>query len=239
MQKALNISLISGFTLIALSAFLIPGGQVNAQTKEDLKDKKKKTSYALGLDIGQRIKSQNMQLDGDMVAKGIKDGMGSGTPWLTDAELKDVLLAWRKEQADERNKTMMVEGEKNKKAGEKFLSENKKKSGVKTTKSGLQYIVMKDGKGKSPDAKNRVVAHYKGSLIDGTEFDSSYGRGEPAEFAVTGVIPGWTEALKMMKPGSKWQIFIPSELGYGTRGAPPRIPPNATLIFEIELLEVK
>jgi FKBP-type peptidyl-prolyl cis-trans isomerase FklB len=134
---------------------------------------------------------------------------------------------------------MKAQGEKNKKEGEAFLAENKKKEGVKTLPSGLQYKVIKEGTGKSPKATDKVSTHYRGTLIDGTEFDSSYKRGQPATFPVNGVIPGWTEALQLMKVGSKWQLFIPSKLAYGERGAPPVIGPYSVLIFTVELLAIK
>ena len=130
-------------------------------------------------------------------------------------------------------------GQINKKKGEEFLAENKKKPGVKTTESGLQYLVLKEGTGKKPELDDNVLCHYHGTLIDGTVFDSSVDRGEPASFPVNRVIPGWTEVLQLMKEGSKWRVFIPSKLAYGQRGAPPKIGPNETLIFEIELLQVK
>jgi FKBP-type peptidyl-prolyl cis-trans isomerase FklB len=130
-------------------------------------------------------------------------------------------------------------GQINRKKGEEFLAENKKKPGVKTTASGLQYLVLKEGTGKKPELNDSVVCHYHGTLIDGTVFDSSVDRGKPASFPVSGVIPGWTEVLQLMKEGSKWRVFIPSDLAYKQRGSPPQIGPNETLIFEIELLQVK
>jgi FKBP-type peptidyl-prolyl cis-trans isomerase len=133
---------------------------------------------------------------------------------------------------------MKLVGEKNKKEGEAFLTENKKKEGVKTLASGLQYKVLKEGSGKMPKATDKVTTHYQGTLIDGTEFDSSYKRGEPASFLVNGVIPAWTEALQLMKVGSKWQLFVPSKLGYGERGMGPKIGPNAVLVFTVELLSI-
>ena len=144
-----------------------------------------------------------------------------------------------KPMANEPVKEGVSKGQINKKKGEEFLAENKKKPDVKTTASGLQYVVLKEGTGKKPELNDSVLCHYHGTLIDGTVFDSSVDRGTPISFPVRGVIPGWTEALQLMKEGSKWRVFIPSDLAYKQRGAPPTIGPNETLIFEIELLQVK
>ena len=158
---------------------------------------------------------------------------------LSEEEMRTVMTAFQKEMAAKQAEMMKSQGEKNKKEGEAFLAENKKKEGVKTLASGLQYKVIKEGTGKTPKATDKVSTHYQGTLIDGTEFDSSYKRGEPATFPVNGVIPGWTEALQLMKVGSKWQLFVPSKLAYGEKGAGPIIGPNAVLIFTVELLAIK
>jgi FKBP-type peptidyl-prolyl cis-trans isomerase FklB len=157
---------------------------------------------------------------------------------MTEEEMRTVMNAFRQEMASKQMEKMKTVGDKNKKEGEAFLVENKKKKGVKTLPSGLQYKVIKEGTGKMPKTTDKVSCQYEGTLIDGTVFDSSYKRGEPATFPVNGVIPGWTEALQMMKVGSKWQLFIPSKLGYGERGAGPQIGPNAVLIFTVELISV-
>ena len=213
--------------------------QANAEEKKALQTAKEKQSYSIGADIGSKLKSQSIDIDTDLFSQGVKDAFSGEKLMMTEQEMKDTLMALQKELMDkqaERNKQV---GEKNKKEGEAFLSENKKKEGVKTLPSGLQYKVIKEGTGKTPKAEDTVVTNYRGTLIDGTEFDSSLKRGQPATFPVKGVIPGWTEALQLMKEGSKWELFIPSNLAYGERGAGGTIGPNAALIFEIELISVK
>ncbi|MCJ7833279.1 MAG: FKBP-type peptidyl-prolyl cis-trans isomerase, partial [Deltaproteobacteria bacterium] len=170
--------------------------------------------------------------------KGFKDALSGAKPLLSEEEMRTVMTAFQKEISEKQAEKTKVLGEKNKKEGETFLAENKKKEGVKILTSGLQYKVVKEGTGKKPKATDKVTTHYQGTLIDGTEFDSSYKRGEPAAFPVNGVIPGWTEALQLMKVGSKWQLFVPSKLAYGERGAGPKIGPNAVLIFTVELLSI-
>jgi FKBP-type peptidyl-prolyl cis-trans isomerase FklB len=213
--------------------------QANAEEKKALQTAKEKQSYSIGADIGSKLKSQSIDIDTDLFSQGLKDAFSGGKLLLTEQEMKDTLMALQKELMDKQAERNKQAGEKNKKDGEAFLSENKKKEGVKTLPSGLQYKVIKEGTGKTPKAEDTVVTNYRGTLIDGTEFDSSYKRGQPATFPVKGVIPGWTEALQLMKEGSKWELFIPSNLAYGERGAGSTIGPNATLIFEIELISVK
>ena len=153
--------------------------------------------------------------------------------------MQSTLTGFRQRMADAQQKTLKEQGGKNLAEGKAFLAENGKKQGVKTLPSGLQYKVLSEGSGKAPTKTDTVTVHYRGILISGTEFDSSIARGQPATFKVDGVIPGWTEALQMMKEGAKWQLFIPPELAYGERGMPPRIYPHSTLIFEVELISVK
>jgi FKBP-type peptidyl-prolyl cis-trans isomerase len=199
-----------------------------------LKDLKDKASYSLGLNIGFTFKKQNLGLNIDMSIGGIKDAI-VGMPRMTEAETKETMMAFEKDMQTKQE----AAGQKNKAEGEKFLAENKTKDGVKTTASGLQYKILKEGTGAQPKANDTVTVNYRGTLIDGTEFDSSYKRGQPASFPVGGVIKGWTEALQLMKTGSKYQLFIPANLAYGERGAGRDIAPNSTLIFEVELLDVK
>lgn len=206
----------------------------NAAAAANLKDLKDKVSYSIGLNIGFNFKKQNLDLNPDALLSGVKDAMAN-KPAMTENEVRDTMAAFQKEMADKQK----AAGDKNKADGEKFLADNKKKSGVKTTASGLQYKVLKDGSGATPGPTDTVTVNYRGTLIDGTEFDSSYKRGEPATFPVGGVIKGWTEALQMMKKGSKYQLFIPASLAYGERGAPPDIGANSTLIFEVELVDIK
>jgi FKBP-type peptidyl-prolyl cis-trans isomerase FklB len=198
-----------------------------------------KVSYGIGLNIGKNFKKDGIDVDLDLLVKGVKDALAGSKPLCSDAEIREAMTAIQKELQAKQAERAKGAGEKNKKEGEEYLAENKKKEGVKTTKSGLQYKVLKAGTGKTPKASDTVVTHYKGTLIDGTVFDSSYDRGEPATFPVGRVIKGWTEALQLMTVGSKWQLFIPSELAYGADGAGDDIGPNAVLIFEIELVAIK
>lgn len=209
-----------------------------AQDKAPLKDQKDKASYSIGHDIGNTFKKQNVDLNLDALITGLKDAL-AGKEALPKEERDKTLAAFQKELIEKQTAASKAAGEKNAAEGEKFLEENKKKDGVKTTASGLQYKVLKEGTGESPKATDMVITNYKGTLLDGTEFDSSYKRNEPATFPVNRVIPGWTEALQLMKPGSKYQLFIPSKLGYGERGAGRDIGPNSTLIFEVELVGIK
>jgi FKBP-type peptidyl-prolyl cis-trans isomerase FklB len=205
------------------------------QDKPQFKDLKDKVSYGVGLNVGANFKKQGQELNPDALLAGLKDALSGKQPALSEAELKDTMEAWNK-QMEEKQK---VAGEKNIAEGAKYLEENKKKSGVKTTGSGLQYKVLKEGSGAQPKESDTVSVNYRGTLTNGTEFDSSYKRGQPATFPVNGVIKGWTEALQLMKTGSKYQLFIPSSLAYGERAVGPDIGPNSTLVFEVELLEVK
>jgi len=196
-------------------------------------------SYSIGTDIGKNLKRGMYPINVAALEQGIKDVMAEKELLLTDEEVKEMLNLYRKEAQAAQMKVKTEQGEKNMAEGPKFLEENKNQEGVVVLPSGLQYKVLTEGKGKLPKATDKVKVHYKGTLLDGKEFDSSYKRGTPAEFPVNGVIKGWTEALQLMKEGSKWMLYIPSELAYGTRGAGGDIGPNATLIFEVELLEVK
>lgn len=222
----------------ALSVILL-AGTVYAANSIVLKNKKDKESYAIGLDIGKNFKSQSIDIDPDVLVKGIKDVLSGNKPLMTDEEVQAVMTDFRKEMMDKQTARTKEAGEKNKKEGEAFLAENKKKDGVVTLPSGLQYKIIKEGSGAKPKATDTVTVNYRGTLIDGTEFDSSYKRGQPASFKVTGVIQGWTEALQLMKTGSKWQLFVPPSLAYGERGAGRDITPNATLIFDVELISVQ
>jgi len=233
------------FILTAVLAVGLLAGQAGAEEKEGgadksaLKDKKEKVSYSIGVDIGNTMKKQSMDIDPDVLAKGLKDAFTGGKTLMTEQEVTETLNGLRMEMMAKQQERMKEAGEKNKKEGEAFLAENKKKEGVVTLPSGLQYKVITEGTGKMPKLTDTVTVNYKGTLIDGTEFDSSYKRGQPATFPVNGVIPGWTEALQLMKEGSKWQVFIPSNLAYGERGAGNQITPNAVLIFDVELISVK
>lgn len=202
------------------------------------KTPKEKISYAIGVSMGSQLKDVLDDIDLNVLFGAVKDVTG-GKPKMADAEIREVMQAFMKDMQAKMGDKAKKAGEKNIKDGEAFLAENGKKEGVKTTASGLQYKVIKEGEGEIPKLIDTVSTHYKGTLLDGTEFDSSYSRNEPVSFPVKGVIPGWTEALQLMKVGSKWQLFIPSKLAYGENGAGGKIGPNATLIFDIELLSIK
>ena len=212
---------------IALSLF----GQ---EKSPPLKDQKDKVSYSIGLNIGSNLTKQNIPINPDALATGIKDAI-AGKPQLTTDQVKEIMAAFEKDMEQKQQ----AAAQKNAAEGAKFLEENKKKEGVKTTASGLQYKLIKEGTGAQPKATDTVTVNYRGTLINGTEFDSSYKRGEPATFPVNGVIKGWTEALQLMKAGSKYQLFIPPNLAYGERAVGPDISPNSMLIFDVELIGVK
>lgn len=197
-----------------------------------------KRSYALGMDIGNSVKDLPVKLQIDYLTAGIRDVVQGDKTQLTDDQQKAVMQDFVKEVEAAQKKKTDAKAETNLKAGEKFLADNKSKDGVKVTDSGLQYKVVKAGEGDSPGTDDSVKVNYEGKLIDGTVFDSSYERGEPVTFPVGAVIPGWTEALQLMKPGSEYMLYIPAKLAYGERGAGAKIGPNETLVFKVELLKV-
>lgn len=195
-------------------------------------------SYAIGADIGQGLKSLPATLDVEQLIAGLRDAMTGAQPRLTPEQMQEVLTAFQTQIINQMQAKAEADMTQVKAAGAKFREENSKKAGVVTTASGLQIEMLVEGQGDAPKATDTVRVHYTGTLIDGTKFDSSVDRGEPAEFPLNGVIPGWTEGLQLIKPGGKAKLVIPPELGYGDRGAGPTIPPGATLVFEVELLEV-
>ena len=220
--------------IVVVSASLLALPLFGQEKSPQLKDQKDKVSYSIGMNIGFNLSKQKVDINPDILAAGIKDSI-AGKPQLTQDQVKDVMAQFEKDMEQKQKQA----GEKNKADGAKFLEENKKKPGVKTTASGLQYKAEKEGTGAQPKATDMVTVNYRGTLIDGTEFDSSYKRGQPATFPVNGVIKGWTEALQLMKVGSKYQLWIPSNLAYGERSVSPELGPNATLIFEVELMDAK
>ena len=226
-------NLVIGITLATLAA------PAFAEDRPALKDAKDKVSYSIGLDIGMTFQKQKMEINSDVLAAGVKDGLSGAKPLLTPEEVRQVMTQFSQDMREKTAAATKEAADKNTKEGEKFLAENKAKPGVKTTASGLQYKVEKEGSGTPPKETDTAVVNYRGTLIDGTEFDSSYKRGEPATFPVNRVIKGWTEALQLMKPGAKYHLYIPSNLAYGPGGTGGDIGPNATLIFEVELLSVK
>lgn len=206
-----------------------------------LASEKDKVSYAIGLDIGKSLKQQNLDssdVDLKKMRAGIFDALTGAKSVLSDSQLNATMMAFQKTMMAKQDSLNKAKGEANQKASDAFFAKNGKEAGVVTTPSGLQYKIITEGTGKKPDSTNTVTVHYAGTLLDGTEFDSSIKRGQPVTFPVTGVIKGWTEALQLMPVGSKWKLFIPSSLGYGPRGAGGQIGPNAALIFEVELLSI-
>jgi len=228
-NKPLRMTLIASFVIsvTALASY--------AATAAELKSNKQKYSYAIGFQIGNNLKREGAEVDVDAIAQGIKDVLTDAKLTVSMEDMQAAVLEMQKQQQAVKE----ARGEKAKKEGEDFLAKNKKSKGVVVLPSGVQYSVLQEGKGEKPKPTDTITAHYKGTLIGGKEFDSSYKRGQPATFAVNQVIPGWQEILPMMSTGSKWKVVIPADQAYGTRGAGADIGPNETLIFEVELLEIK
>jgi len=204
-----------------------------------LTTQKDKFSYALGMNLGTNLHKQSVPVDPNILLRGLKDALAGGKTALTEEQARAALMEVQNEMRKKQQAEMQAAGEANKKEGDAFLAANKAKEGVVTLPSGLQYKILTQGTGPKPTATDSVVCNYRGTLINGTEFDSSYKRGEPATFPVSGVIKGWTEALQLMSVGSKWQLFVPSDLAYGERSPGPEIGPDSTLIFEVELLSIQ
>jgi FKBP-type peptidyl-prolyl cis-trans isomerase len=226
------------YAVYALFGLMLFSGPAVAEQQTELKTEVQKLSYALGLDLGAYFKSLGEDFDLAVIQKGIDDSYNGKKTLLTAEEAAKVQQQFATRQQEKQVKQIVEMTTANQDAAKKFLAENKTKEGVKTTASGLQYKVIKEGKGDKAAATDTVKVNYKGTLLDGTEFDSSYKRNQPAEFQVDQVIPGWTEALQLMNPGSTFELFIPPQLAYGDRGAPPVIEPGSMLIFEVELLDI-
>lgn len=234
----------SHFTLVALVALALgtPSSAQDAKPRTaggELATLKDKVSYSIGLGFGKNIKEQEIDVDPELLIQGVRDAIAGANPRLTDEQIEQCMTEFRAVFIAQQEAKEKAASELNKKKGEAFLAQNKDKPGVKTTATGLQYQIVEEGKGASPKATDTVRVHYRGTLIDGTEFDSSYKRNQPATFPLNGVIKGWTEGLQFAKPGGKLRLFIPSELAYG-ENSPPGSPigPNSVLVFDIELLEV-
>ena len=223
--------------VLALGLALLTGPSI-AGDKPELKNEKEKAGYSVGYQMGSDFRRQGMEMDPDMVAKGFRDALAGTEPLMTPNEMHQTLGKLQEKMIEAQEKEQEEQGKKNKAEGETFLAENAKKKGVKTLPSGMQYQVLKEGEGTPPKATDTVTVQYRGTLIDGTEFDSSYRRGQPATFPLNKVIKGWTEGLQLMKPGAKYRFFIPPDLAYGPRGVASKIGPESTLIFEVELLSV-
>jgi FKBP-type peptidyl-prolyl cis-trans isomerase FklB len=204
-----------------------------------LTTQKDKQSYAIGLNLGKNLHRDLVEIDPKIFLQGLEDALNGGKVLLSDDEIRATMMALQVDVRQKQEAKRLALTESNKKEGQTFLASNATKEGVVTLPSGLQYKILKEGTGAKPAASDSVVCNYRGTLLDNTEFDSSYKRGQPATFTVNRVIKGWTEALQLMPVGSKWQLFIPAELAYGERGQGPVIGPNATLIFEVELLSIQ
>jgi FKBP-type peptidyl-prolyl cis-trans isomerase FklB len=227
------------FYAAVLTAGLI-GCQSTGEKQVKLETQKEKVSYSIGLNVGNSLKKDSILITPEAFLRGVLDATAdSAHRLMNDSSVQATMMAFQQDMRTKRMESAKALGEKNRLAEEAFLAENANKPGVVTLTSGLQYKILAEGKGKMPTAKSTVTANYVGKLLDGTEFDNSYKRGEPMTFPVTGVIKGWTEALQLMREGSKWELFVPSKLAYGENGAGGVIPPNAALVFEVELLSVK
>ena len=216
-----------------------PASATKTTAAAALTTQKQKASYAIGMNIGKSLQKDSVDVDPNVLVRGLRDGLAGNKSVLSDEDAKAALAAVQNDVRKTQEAKIQVVGDVNKKEGDAFLAANKTKEGVVTLPSGLQYKILKEGTGPKPTATDNVVCNYKGTLLDNTEFDSSYKRGQPATFPVGQVIHGWTEALQLMPVGSKWQLFIPPDLAYGPRGAGPDIGPNATLVFEVELLSIQ
>ncbi len=224
----------------AVIAVALAGCQSTGDKPVKIESQKDKVSYSIGVNIGNNLKRDSIGVNPDLLLQGLLDaGADSSKRLMTDEEVQATMTAFQDSMRNKQMEKTRAAGEKYKAEGEAFLAENAKKPGVVTLPSGLQYRIITEGKGKKPTATSTVTTHYTGKLLDGTEFDSSFKRGQPASFPCNGVIRGWSEALQLMSVGSKWELFIPADLAYGESGAGGVIPPNATLVFEIELLDVK
>lgn len=224
---------MAGLALTACNKFDMGG------SGRELKTQKDRVSYGIGQDIGRSFKQQSVDikdLDLKKLVVGIEDVLEGKKSAMTDVEFRQTMMAFQQQVMARRDSVNRIKGEENLKAGEAFLAKNSREPGVVSLPNGLQYIVLKEGSGKKPDSNSTVTVHYRGTLIDGTEFDNSIARGQPATFPLKGVIRGWTAALQLMPVGSKWKIFMPPSLAYGPSGAGDKIGPNSTLIFEVELL---
>ncbi len=223
---------ILAISMALASAISMAGEPVELKTEND------KINYSVGYRLGSDFKRQQVEMNSDMLLQGFEDATGDGKPLMTEQEMVTVLTSLATRVKAAQMEKLKAQGTENLKAGEAFLADNSGKEGVTTLPSGLQYKVITAGTGKSPQKSDKVTVHYRGTLIEGTEFDSSYSRNKPATFGVGQVIPGWTEALQLMKEGDKWELYIPAKLAYGERGAGARVPANSTLVFEVELISV-
>jgi FKBP-type peptidyl-prolyl cis-trans isomerase FklB len=214
-------------------------GSVNAEEKKEFKNPEEAMSYSIGYQVGAEFAKHGIVVDPEIITEGVRDGLSGAEPKLSEEDMKARLSDLEAQVKQAKQKDMVKQVAKTLAEGETFLAENGKKKGIVTLPSGLQYQVLQKGEGPSPKPTDRVMVHYRGTFIDGTEFDNSYRRGKPITFALDRVIKGWTEGLQIMKPGAKWRLFIPAKLAYGKKGLGSRIPPNSALIFEVELIFIE
>jgi len=224
---------------IVFSGLLMFSGPCWAAGDLDLSDERIKTSYSVGYQVGGDFKRQNMEINPEILVRGIQDALKNAEPAMTEEEMRQTLVDLQKRVTEAQKENKKIQSEKNLVEGRTFLAANVEKQGITALLSGLQYQIITKGKGAPPKPTDTVTVHYRGTLIDGTEFDSSYKRNKPATFRLDRVIKGWTEGLQLMQPGAKFLFFIPPDLAYGERGAGGSIGPNSTLIFEVELLSVE
>ena len=223
---------------ILIAALVLASVVSQAAAQETYTEKKDRVGYSIGLNMGRDFAQRELEIGIDAFVQGLKDGLAGAEAKMSDEERQKALVELGQEMKAKQEAKMKAETEKNRKEGQEFLAANAKKEGVKVVESGLQYKVLQEGQGESPGPEDTVTVNYKGSVIDGTVFDSTEKRGQPATFALNQVIKGWSEALQLMKPGAKWMIYLPADLAYGDRGAGPVIGPGKTLIFEVELISV-
>ncbi|MBW1743539.1 MAG: FKBP-type peptidyl-prolyl cis-trans isomerase [Deltaproteobacteria bacterium] len=246
MKRVLILLVFSAFLALSCDKTQQEPGAKQQITKEDLKTEDDRVSYSIGFSMGSSFKKDELKVNLDMFQQGVKDSFTGSQQILSEEEIQKTMMAFqqkmrakKQEEYAKRMEERKTQGEVNKEKGKEFLETNKTKEDIVTLESGLQYKILEKGTGGSPKATDTVKCHYKGTTIDGKEFDSSYQRGEPATFALNRVIKGWTEGLQLMKEGGKWQFFVPSELAYGEKGAGQNIGPDEVLVFEVELIAIE
>jgi len=232
------IQTVYKWLLLPLVLLMLTPSYLFADEAPALETQNEKESYSIGYQVGLSMKNDGVEVDVEKLVQGLQDAVNEQEPLLSNEEMRSLIVALKERAREVQMRKFSEAKVKNAEESAKFLEENGKKEGIKTTESGLQYKIIKEGEGEIPGVEDFVMVHYRGTFTDGEEFDSSYSRGEPQRLQTDGVIKGWTEALQMMKVGSKWEIFVPPDLGYGRNGMPPKIPPNSVLVFEIELLSI-
>jgi len=239
MRFARLLPLVALCPVLACSADGTAPGEIAAEGQEKPASLEQRASYAIGFNLGSALKEQGVEADLPYIRQGVADGLKGDSQLLSDEEMQSTMTEFQSQIQERQAKLREEQGSVNEEKGKAFLTDNASREGVQTTASGLQYEIVEQGNGPKPTAADTVTVHYRGTLIDGKQFDSSYDRGQPATFPLNRVIPGWTEGLQLMNVGSKYKLFIPSELGYGANGAGADIGPHATLIFDVELIGIE